>query len=289
MSVDGDEGNSRVIQLNRRKRGTGMKNQSQLIGIGAIVLVVLIVLSKAVTVVPAGHVGVQDFFGQVDEEVLPAGFHVVNPLLRIYPMSVRTKEITETASVPSREGLSVNLDVSLLYSLDPAKAATVYRTIGLHYDSVVVIPQLRSVVRGVTAAYDAKSLYTAEREAIATKMFEEFKPAMADRGVRVEKMMLRSVQLPQILSTAIEKKLEAEQQAEQMKFVLQREQQEAERKRVEAQGISDFQRIVTAGLNDNFLRWKGIEATKDLSESENAKIVVIGSGSNGLPLILGGN
>lgn len=289
MDVNGGS-DPRVIQLKQRRKGGGfMKNQNQLIGIGAIVVVMLILLSKAVTVVPAGHVGVKDFFGNVSADVLSAGFHVVNPLLRIYPMSIRTNEITESASVPSREGLSVNLDVSLLYSLDPAQAAMVYKTLGLRYDTVVVVPQLRSVVRGVTAAYDAKALYTAERELITSKMYEELKPTLAERGVRVEKVMLRSVQLPQILSTAIEKKLESEQQSEQMKFVVTREQQEADRKRVEAQGIADFQRIVTNGLTPAFLRWKGIEATKEISKSENAKVIVIGSGADGLPIILGGN
>lgn len=289
--MDGNGGSDpRVIQLKQRRKGGGfMKNQNQLIGIGAIVVVLLILLSKSVTVVPAGHVGVKDFFGNVEAEVLPSGFHVVNPLLRIYPMSIRTNEITESSSVPSREGLSVNLDVSLLYSLDPVQAAMVYKTLGLRYDTVVVVPQLRSVIRGVTASYDAKALYTAERELITSKMYEELKPTLAERGVRVEKVMLRSVQLPQILSTAIEKKLESEQQSEQMRFVLTREQQEAERKRVEAQGIADFQRIVTSGLTPAFLRWKGIEATKEISKSENAKVIVIGSGADGLPIILGGN
>lgn len=246
-------------------------------------------LSKSVTVIPAGHVGLKDFFGKVSDDTLAAGFHLVNPLLKIHRMSVRTQEITEEANVPSREGLSVHLDVSLLFSLDPKKAAQVYKTVGPSYVNVVVTPQLRSIVRGVTASYEAKALYTSEREAISNEMLAHLQTPLAERGLVVEKVLLRSVTLPQILATAIEKKLEAEQQAQQMKFVLSKEEQEADRKRVEARGIADFQKIVTSGLTPEFLRWKGIEATSTLANSDNAKVVVIGSGKDGLPIILGGS
>ncbi|MBI2082251.1 MAG: prohibitin family protein [Deltaproteobacteria bacterium] len=245
-------------------------------------------LSKMITVIPAGHIGVKDFFGKVSDKTLQAGIHLVNPFLKIHKMSVRTQEITEEATVPSREGLSVRLDVSLLFNLDREKAADVYKTLGLDYTRIVVIPQLRSIVRGVTASYDAKALYTTERESISTEMYNNLQPILSERGVNVEKVLLRSVTLPDILATAIQKKLEAEQQAEQMKFVLNKEEQEAERKRVEAKGIADFQRIVTSGLTPEFIRWKGIEATAKLADSHNTKVVVIGGGKDGLPIILGG-
>lgn len=248
----------------------------------------LLLIAKSITVIPAGYVGLKDFFGNVSDKPLYAGIHLVNPLLTIHKLSIRTQEATEQANVPSKEGLSVNLDVSLLYSLNPEKAAQVFKTIGPDYMRVVVNPQLRSVIRGVTASYEAKALYTAEREAISSEMFAQLQPILLERGVTVEKVLLRSATLPAILSTAIEKKLEAEQQSEQMKFVLNKESQEADRKRIEAQGIADFQKIVTAGLTDSFLRWKGIEATAKLADSQNSKIVVIGSGKDGLPLILGG-
>lgn len=247
-----------------------------------------IVISKSITVIPAGHVGLKDFFGKVSDRTLSAGLHLVNPLLRIHKMTIRTQEVTEEANVPSKEGLSVHLAVSLLFSLDPQKAAQVYKTIGPDYLRVVVVPQLRSIVRGVTASYEAKALYTAERETISNEMFSHLQQPLLERGMTVEKVLLRSATLPPILATAIEKKLEAEQQSEQMKFVLNKETQEADRKRIEAQGIADFQRIVTAGLTDSFLRWKGIEATSKLADSQNSKVVVIGSGKDGLPIILGG-
>lgn len=253
-----------------------------------VLLLGFILISKSVTIIPAGHVGLKDFFGNVSDKTLPAGMHLVNPLLKIHKMTIRTQELTEEATVPSKEGLNVHLDISLLFSLDPQRAAQVYKTIGPDYIRVVVVPQLRSIIRGVTASYEAKALYTSEREAIANEMFSHLKPLLLERGVIVEKVLLRSATLPAILATAIEKKLEAEQQSEQMKFVLNKETQEADRKRIEAQGIADFQKIVTTGLTDEFLRWKGIEATSKLAEGQNSKVVVIGSGKDGLPIILGG-
>ncbi len=248
----------------------------------------LLVIPMSITIIPAGHVGLKDFFGNVSDTTLPAGIHIVNPLLKIHKMTIRTQEVTEEASVPSKEGLSVHLAVSLLFSLDPQKAAQVYKTIGPDYLRVVVVPQLRSIVRGVTASYEAKALYTAERETISNEMFSHLQAPLLERGMTVEKVLLRSATLPPILATAIEKKLESEQQSEQMKFVLNKETQEADRKRIEAQGIADFQKIVTTGLTDLFLRWKGIEATSKLADSQNSKVVVIGSGKDGLPIILGG-
>lgn len=255
------------------------------IGIGAIVL--LLVLFKSIVVIPAGHIGVMDLFGNVRKTSLDAGIHIINPLLIVHKMSIRTNQITEDSSVPSKEGLIVNLDLSALISLDPRNAPDVYKSVGANYIEVLVVPQLRSVVRGVTAGYEAKALYTAEREALATQMFDQLQPMLEARGIRLERVLLRAVKLPAILSTAIEKKLEAEQQAEQMKFVLQRESQEAERKRIEAKGISDYNLEVTKGLNDNILKLRGIEATRELAKSENSKVVVVGSGKDGLPIILG--
>ena len=256
--------------------------------IGIVVIVLILILAKSITVIPAGHVGVLELFGNVYDRSLPAGIHIINPLLKVHKMSVRTQQITEEANVPSKEGLIVNLDLSVLYSLDPKRAPEVYKTIGTNYVDVIVNPQLRSVVRGVTAGYEAKALYTAEREALANQMFDQLKPMVESRGVRLEKVLLRSVKLPQILATAIEKKLEAEQQQEQMKFVLGKERQEAERKRIEAKGISDYNYTVNQGLTSNILKLRGIEATRELAKSDNSKVVVIGSGDEGLPIILGG-
>jgi regulator of protease activity HflC (stomatin/prohibitin superfamily) len=253
--------------------------------LGAVVL--LAALSSALVVIPAGHVGVYDLFGKVADQSMASGIHLVNPLATVHKISIRTQEVKETVDVPSREGLAVNIDVSLLFSLEPAKAAQVFRSIGPQYIQVAVVPQFRSVVREVTSGFDAKALYTTEREFLTQNIQKNLFPLLQERGVRCERILLRKIMLPQKLSAAIESKLEAEQQAEQMKYVLDKEKQEAERKRIEAQGIADYQTIINHGLNDNLLKWKGIEATRELARSQNAKVVVIGAGKEGLPIILG--
>ena len=263
-------------------------------GIGAVALFVLVVLGLIVFVaggpfrtVPAGHVGVKDFFGNVSTTVLSPGINVVLPLTSVVRMSVQTQEIKETAEVPSQEGLILSLESSLLFQLDPTKAADIYRTVGSDYVGTIVEPQFRSAIREVTASYEAKALYSAEREKIAGEIFALFRRLAGERGIQVQQVLLRRIGLPPVVANAIQEKLRREQEAEQMKFVLQKEQQEAERKRIEAQGIADFQRIVAQGISAQLLEWKGIEATEKLAGSSNTKVVVIGNTKTGLPLILG--
>ena len=249
-------------------------------------LLVLLLVGPFRTV-PAGHVGVKDFFGQVSAQTMAPGIRLVIPFTRVVKMSVQTQEIKEVAEVPSQEGLILSLETSLLFQLDPEKAADIYRTVGENYIGTVVEPQFRSAIREITASYEAKALYSAEREKIATEIFALFRRLAGERGIVVQQVLLRKIGLPPVVANAIQEKLRREQEAEQMKFVLQKEQQEAERKRIEAQGIADFQRIVAQGLNAQLLEWKGIEATEKLAGSSNSKVVVIGSSKNGLPLILG--
>lgn len=253
-------------------------------GVSAVLALALFAAS-AITVIPAGHVGIRDLFGNVSDNILNPGVRFVNPLARIHKMSVRTREITETADAPSSEGLVMQLDVTLLYNLTPAQAPEVYRSLGMDYERVFIVPQLRSQLRGATASFEAKALYTAGREVVAERVLEGLTPALGARGFTNAQVLLRSITLPPQLRQSVEQKLQAEQQSEQMRFVLDRERQEADRKRIEAQGIADFQRIVAQGIDERLLRWKGIEATQALAESQNAKIVIVG-GRDGLPLIL---
>jgi prohibitin 1 len=254
----------------------------------AVAALVLFVLANPIKVIPAGHVGVKDFFGIVSKNPLPPGVHLVFPMTRVVRMSTQTQQVKETAEVPSQEGLTMDLEASLLYRLDPAKAAEIYRTVGSDYEGTVVEPQIRSAIREITATYDAKALYSSEREKIAQEIMAYFTKLTQERGIITEAVLLRKIGLPAIVANAIQEKLRREQEAEQMKFVLQKEQQEAERKRIEAQGIADFQRIVAAGISPQLLEWKGIEATEKLAASPNSKIVVIGNPKSGLPIILGG-
>jgi len=254
--------------------------------VGLLVFFVLLLLYMTVTVVPAGHVGVQDFFGTVSDRILPAGLNVVVPGTRVVKFSVQTREVKETAAVPTSEGLIVNLDVSLLFKLRPEAAARVYKTVGRQFEAVIIDPQLRSAIRDVSAEYEAKFLYSASREVVSQNMFKHMQGALAPRGIEAEQVLLRNVQLPPLLTTAIQEKLQAEQQAQRMRFVLDRERQEADRKRVEAQGIADFQSIVAKGISAELLKWKAIEVAHELSKSPNAKVIVLGDKS-GLPIILG--
>jgi regulator of protease activity HflC (stomatin/prohibitin superfamily) len=228
---------------------------------------------------------VKDFFGAVSDRALPPGLNLVVPGTRVIKFSVQTRELKETAAVPTSEGLIVNLDVSLLFRLRPDDATRVYKTIGRQFETVIIDPQLRSVIRDVTAEYEAKFLYSASRELVAQSMLKHIEKLLAPRGIEAEQVLLRAVKLPALLTTAIEEKLQSEQQAQRMRFVLDRERQEAERKRVEAQGIADFQNIVARGISDQLLKWKAIEVAHDLSKSPNAKIVLLGD-KTGLPIIL---
>lgn len=250
-------------------------------------LVVLLILAYAsIAYVPPGHVGVLTLLGKVTGDVLPEGTHLVNPIKVNHTMSIRTVELKETAEVPSNEGLIIKLDTSLLFRLDPQKANEVFQRIGPRYVEIVVEPNLRSAIRGVTAAHTANALYTGAREEVAHKIRDELTRELSPLGISIQSVLLRDVQLPPIVRTAIEAKQQAEQEALRMSFVLDREKREAERKRIEAAGIRDFQQIVAQGISQQLLTWKGIEATEKLANSSNSKVVVIGSGRNGLPIIL---
>lgn len=254
--------------------------------IAALVLAVILVWAS-IAYVPAGSVGVLTIFGRVTGEVLPEGTHFVNPFKVNHTMSVRTEQIKEAASVPSNEGLIITMDTSLLFRLDASRAADVYQKLGPRYQEVVVEPNLRSAIRSVTANHSANALYSSEREQVSEQINAALTTELGKRGIIVENTLLRDIQLPQTLKASIESKQQAEQESLAMNFRLQKERQEADRKRIEAQGIRDFQQIVAQGISAQLLEWKGIEATETLAKSPNAKVVVIGSGKNGLPLILG--
>ena len=252
----------------------------------AAVVVILLLLMWSTTSIPTGNVGVLTLFGRVTGQVLPEGIHLINPLKTVEKLSVQTQSLKESANVPSNEGLILALDTSLLFRLDKDKAAYVFQTVGNNYAEKIVEPTLRAAIRAATSAHTANSLYTNARELVQQQIQEELTAQLAPRGVIVENVLLRDVQLPAMLKGSIEAKQQAEQDALRMSFILQKEKQEAERKRIEAQGISDFQRIVATGISAQLLEWKGIEATEKLAASTNAKVVIIGNPKNGLPLVL---
>ena len=259
----------------------------RLIGFGIIALVLVILLFSSVTRVDTGHVGVLTLFGKVTGETLGEGIHLISPLKTNNQMSIQTQTIKESANVPSSEGLMMALDTSLIYHLNPDRAAEVFQKIGADYQDKVVENQLRSAIREATASHTANALYTGEREMVAKQIQDRISEDLGRRGITVEAVLLRDIQLPATLRASIEAKQQAEQEALAMNFRLQKETQEAQRKRIEAAGVRDFQQIVAQGITPSLLEWKGIEATENLAKSENTKIVVIGNSKNGLPLILG--
>jgi len=276
-----------LVSTNLKKMGKKQEsNMSLIMAVAAVAFAIF----RIFTVIPAGTVGVVDFLGKVNDETLKPGVNIVNPVAKIIKYSFKTQELKENMTVPSKEGLPVQLEISLWYRVDPAMANEIYKTVDAgDYLNVILIPQFRSVVRGVTAKFEAKALYTGAREQLATQIVENLQKIVGEKGIIVEDAPLRQIGLPAGLSRSIEEKLQAEQESQRMSFILQKESQEADRKRIEAKGIADFQSIVSKEINANLLKWKGIEATEKLASSQNAKVVVIGSGKDGLPLILGGN
>jgi regulator of protease activity HflC (stomatin/prohibitin superfamily) len=272
------------VYRNAKKRFSNTEAKFALVGF---VIAILIAVMQFFVVVPAGSVGVVDFLGKVNENTLKSGVNVVNPFASIIKFNIKKQELKEQMNVPSKEGLSVQLEISLIFQLNPERANHIYKTVGENYDEIILIPQFRSVVRGVTARYEAKALYTSERETLGRQIEQELQQLVGKEGIIIISAPMRQIVLPQGLTYAIEEKLKAEQESQRMQFILLKEKQEADRKRIEAQGIADFQTIVAKGISEQLLKWKGIEATEKLASSNNTKVVVIGSGKDGLPIILG--
>ncbi|MFA7229393.1 MAG: prohibitin family protein, partial [Melioribacteraceae bacterium] len=219
-----------LIYINSRKSGKFQEAKFSLIGVAVGIILILV---QFFTVVPAGTVGVVDFLGSVSNTTLKSGVNFVNPLANVVKFSIKTRELKEVMNVPSKEGMSVQLEISLLYSLDPDNASKIYKSVGENYEEIIIIPQFRSVVRGVTSKYDAKALYTASREQLASEMKIELEKLIGPRGITIESAPMRQIILPSGLTASIEEKLKSEQESQRMQFVLKKEEQEADRKRIE--------------------------------------------------------
>merc|ERR1719353_436021 len=241
----------------------------------------------SVRIVPPAHVGIVSTFGQVSERVLVSGLHITNPFAEVLTFTTKTQLLEQQNHVPTKEGLTVDLDVAVLFRADEASVRSIYLGLGADYISVLVQPELSSAVRGLTSEADAKALYTSGRLEMQKRLRAELVTALQPRGIVVEDVLLKAVRLPELLSHAIELKAQAEQDSARMEFVLTKERQEAECKSVEAKGIAAFQRIVSEGISPALLQWKGIEATEKLASSSNSKMVIMGNGKDSLPVLLG--
>lgn len=265
------------------------------VGIG---LVVLGLLSACFVQISPGTVGVQTLFGKVQPGILTEGLNVVNPLVEVIHFDIRTQNYTmsgvhdesqrmgdDAIRVLSSDGLEVVIDLTALFRVVPEKAPDILRTIGQGYRDVIVRPLVRTKIRDYAAYYDAVSLYSTKRDEFQQRLSDAIEKDFKERGLILEQVLIRNINLPPSVKAAIEAKINAEQEAQKMKFILDKERQEAERKRVEAQGIADYQRILTASLTDKLLQYEQIKVQRELAASPNAKIVIMGSGKTAPILI----
>lgn len=240
---------------------------------------------RNVVVISAGNVGVVEFFGQVESRPLPAGIHLVNPFAEVETYSTRLKDVKETIEATSQEGLAFEMDVSLQYRIDPQKAVAIYQNIGEN-ETEIVISRFRSLVRQVTASYPMEAIYSSQRQEVTNRLQENLSQQLSPLGFVLEGTYLREVVLPKTLQTAIQEKLKAEQESQQMAFAIAKTRQESERKRIEAQGTADAQAILSRSVTPAILQLRSIEAMEKLATSDNTKVLILGGGEGRVPTIL---
>lgn len=263
---------------------------------GLLLFLIGLIMSAFVQI-DAGHVGVQKLYGNVRPDVLYSGLHMINPLLDVEEIETRTQNYTmsgvhdegdksgdDAIRVLSADGLEVTIDLTVLFRVMPENTPQLYKQTGPEYINKVVRPIARTKIRDNAVYYDAVSLYSSKRDEFQARIYKSIEDDFRKRGLFLENLLIRNISLPTSVKNAIESKINAEQEAQKMQFVLQKEHQEAERKKVEAQGIADYQRIVNENLTDKQLQYEQIKAMKDLAASSNAKIIIMGKGST--PMIL---
>lgn len=268
------------------------RTQISIITFAAIGVLLLVFGSQMFYVLKPGERGVifKKFGGGLDKENIYApGFHIVAPWNDMIKYDVREQKSEETMDVLDKGGLSINVDVTVIFNPVHNAIGYLHENIGMDYVTVMVIPNVRSSVRAVTGRYSAEEIYSTKRAEVETAIIETTRKALAAKNIDMKDLLIRSIILPDKIKSAIESKLQQQQEALAYQFRLDRERSEADRRRIEAQGIADANRIVSASLTNNILKQKGIDATLELANSANAKVVVVGSGEDGLPLILGGN
>jgi regulator of protease activity HflC (stomatin/prohibitin superfamily) len=266
--------------------------------------VILLLVGASVSmfkVIDAGQVGVKTLFGKVENDVLYSGLNVINPLVEVTTFDTKTQNYTmsgihdegtksgdDAIRVLSSDGLEVTIDLSVLFKVRATEAPRILKEIGNDYLDKIVRPISRTAIRDNAVYYEAVALYSTKRQEFQDKIFKTINESFAKRGLVLEQLLVRNITLPESVKKSIESKINAEQDAQKMTFVLQKERQEAERKRVEAQGIADYQRILSTGLSDKQLQYEAIKAQKEIALSPNTKIIIMGN-SKGAPVIIGNN
>lgn len=245
----------------------------------------LSMLGVSFKTVPVGHVGLQNFFGNIGTKEYQSGFHIINPFSSLIKMDLRNQVLKDESSVASCEGLNIEANVDIVYKLQNQKAREVYMTVGENYRNVLLIPQFKSVIRNTISSYEAKALYTEKtRLEIQNKIENELKNKVTPNGIEIQDVLINKMTLPSGLRNSIENKLQMQQEQQKMAFIVEKERLESDRKQIEAEGIKKFQDIVSSGVSEQLLRWKGITATEELAKSPNSKIIIFGN-PDGLPII----
>jgi regulator of protease activity HflC (stomatin/prohibitin superfamily) len=286
-----------IISFTLKANESPISKFSNLFKILGFVVILIGLLSSAFKQIDAGKVGVKSLFGNVQSDVLESGLHMVNPLIDITTFDIQTQNYTmsvihdegakdgdDAIRVLSNDGLEVIIDLTVLYRVLPNEAPKILKGIGENYTDKIVRPVTRTRIRDNAVYYDAVALYSSKRAEFQQRIFKTIEADFKSRGLVLEQLLIRNINLPTSVKTTIESKINAEQEAQKMIFVLQKEKQEAERKRVEAQGIADYQKIISSGLTDKQLQYEQIKAQKEIATSSNTKIIFMGKGS--APVIL---
>ena len=290
-----------IIGIVGAKSGGFILKFKGLIKLGGLALIVIGIITSCVVQINAGHMGVQVLFGKVQEGILNEGLNFVNPLIEVKDISLQTQNYTmsgvtdegnkagdDAIRVLSKDGLEVIIDLTVLYRVMPYEAPRLYREIGLSFEDKIIRPMARTGIRESASYIDAISLFSENREAFQDKIRVRIEDEFKKRGIVLEQLLVRNITLPKSVKESIERKITAVQESQRMKFVLEKETQEAERKRVEAQGVADAQKIVNSGLTDKVLQFEMIKVQKELANSQNAKIIMMGGGKS-VPFIIGGD
>jgi regulator of protease activity HflC (stomatin/prohibitin superfamily) len=287
-----------IISLNSKKNRSPLTQYAGIIQIVGFILVFVGLMSTAFKQIEAGQVGVKSLYGNVNNKPLESGLHLINPLLDITVFDIQTQNYTMSAEfgegnkegddairVLSNDGLEVVIDLTVLYKVSPTDAPRIFREIGVNYSDKIVRPVTRTRIRDNAVYYDAVALYSTKRNEFQNRIFKSIEEDFKKRGLILEQLLIRNINLPESVKRTIESKINAEQEAQKMQFVLLKEKQEAERKRVEAQGIADYQKIISQGLTEKQLQYETIKAQKELAESPNTKIIFM-NGKGSSPIIL---
>lgn len=285
-----------VVGISSKKANSPVRPYSNLITIIGFVIVILSAVMASVVQVNPGEIGVQKLFGKVNNNILESGLNVVNPLVEVVTFDTKTQNYTmsgvndegekladDAIRVLSADGLEVVIDLTVLYKVIPSQAPRILQEIGTDYKNTIVRPICRTKIRDNAVYYDAVALYSTKRDEFQGRIFKTIESDFKSRGLMLEQLLVRNITLPASVKTTIESKINAEQDAQKMTFVLQKEKQEAERKRVEAQGIADYQKILSTGLSDKQLQYEMIKA---IATSPNAKLIIMNGGKNSTPVIL---